>query len=94
MGRSTAGLITTLESTCPINRRLLISKTTASWFNRTDRYVFNPDEGVVMPKHGEGAPMAPGWQFDDIVPELTRQIRAADSRFWPSKTSRSFCSTR
>ncbi len=39
----------------------------------TDRYVYDPSEGVVMPRGFEGSPMAPGWRFREIVPELTRR---------------------
>ena len=39
----------------------------------TDRYVHDPSEGVVMPRGFEGSPMAPGWRFREIVPELTRR---------------------
>lgn len=42
----------------------------------TDRYVYDASEGVVMPRGFEGSPMAPGWRFRDIVPELTK--RAVD----------------
>lgn len=37
----------------------------------TEQYVYDPDVGVVMPKGFEGSPMAPGWQFDQILPEIT-----------------------
>ncbi|MCB1019623.1 MAG: arylsulfatase [Bryobacterales bacterium] len=36
-------------------------------------YAYDPDEGVVMPRTFDGAPMAPGWKFADIVPELTKR---------------------
>ncbi len=39
----------------------------------TDRYVYDASEGVVMPRGFEGGPMAPGWRFRDIVPELTNR---------------------
>lgn len=39
----------------------------------TDRYVYDSSEGVVMPRGFEGSPMAPGWRFREIVPELTRR---------------------
>ncbi len=42
----------------------------------TDRYVYDESEGVVMPRGFEGSPMAPGWRFREIVPELTN--RAVD----------------
>ncbi|MEZ5363638.1 MAG: sulfatase-like hydrolase/transferase [Bryobacterales bacterium] len=37
------------------------------------KYAYDPDEGVVMPRTFDGAPMAPGWKFADIVPELTKR---------------------
>lgn len=39
----------------------------------TARYEYDPDEGVVMPRGFDGNPMAPGWEFDRILPELTRR---------------------
>ncbi len=39
----------------------------------TARYEYHPDQGVVMPRGFVGAPMAPGWQFDEILPEITRR---------------------
>ncbi len=39
----------------------------------TERYEFDPSEGVVLPKHSVGLPMAPGWRFQDILPEITRR---------------------
>jgi arylsulfatase A-like enzyme len=39
----------------------------------TDRYEWDPDEGVVMPRRFDGSPMAPGWKFAEILPELTRR---------------------
>lgn len=39
----------------------------------TDRYVYDSSEGVVMPRNFEGSPMAPGWRFREILPELTRR---------------------
>ena len=39
----------------------------------TDRYVHDSSEGVVMPRGFQGSPMAPGWRFREIVPELTRR---------------------
>ena len=45
--------------------------------NPTAQYKYSPEDGhVVMPRGFEGSPMAPGWKFDDILPELTR--RAVD----------------
>ena len=39
----------------------------------TSTYVYDESEGVVMPRGFEGSPMAPGWRFREIVPELTRR---------------------
>lgn len=39
----------------------------------TERYVHDPDEGVVMPRGFEGSPIAPGWRFADILPEITQR---------------------
>ncbi len=40
----------------------------------TEKYQYEPEEGfVVMPRGFEGAPMAPGWRFEEILPELTRR---------------------
>lgn len=39
----------------------------------TAKYVYDEKEGVVMPRGFEGNPMAPGWKFADIVPELTKR---------------------
>ena len=39
----------------------------------SDRYEFDPDEGVVMPRGFVGAPMAPGWEFDRILPVITQR---------------------
>ncbi len=39
----------------------------------TAQYEYDPDEGVVMPRTFDGNPMAPGWKFDQILPELTRR---------------------
>lgn len=38
----------------------------------TDRYKFDPSEGVVLPKRFAGSPMAPGWRMQEILPEITR----------------------
>ncbi|MBI1358413.1 MAG: sulfatase-like hydrolase/transferase [Acidobacteria bacterium] len=42
----------------------------------TAQYKYDPDEGVVMPKGFDGNPMAPGWEFDQILPELTKRTVA------------------
>jgi arylsulfatase A len=39
----------------------------------TSTYKYDPSEGVVMPRHSAGSPMAPDWKFDQILPELTRR---------------------
>jgi len=39
----------------------------------TERYVFDPTEGIVMPRGFVGSPIAPGWRFDEILPEITRR---------------------
>jgi arylsulfatase A-like enzyme len=39
----------------------------------TAAYQYDAKEGVVMPKAFSGAPMAPGWRFDQILPEITRR---------------------
>ncbi len=52
----------------------------------TAGYVLNPDEGIVLPRGFIGAPMAPGWRLQEILPELTRRAveqvyqRAAQDR--------------
>ena len=43
----------------------------------TERYVHDPSDGVVLPRGFEGSPIAPGWSFRQIVPELTaKAVRA------------------
>lgn len=46
----------------------------------TSRYTVDPAQGVVLPQAFAASPAAPGWRFDEILPELTRravaQIRA------------------
>lgn len=42
----------------------------------TESYHYDPSQGHVMPRGFEGCPMAEGWEFDQILPELTR--RAVD----------------
>ena len=39
----------------------------------TDRYVYDSTEGVVMPRGFQGSPIAPGWRFREILPELTKR---------------------
>lgn len=42
----------------------------------TAKYELNPSEGIVLPKGFVGAPMAPDWRMQEILPEITR--RAVD----------------
>jgi arylsulfatase A-like enzyme len=39
----------------------------------TDRFQLDDSQGVVLPRAFAGSPMAPGWRFDGILPELTRR---------------------
>jgi arylsulfatase A-like enzyme len=39
----------------------------------TAKYKLDPSEGVVLPRGFVGAPMAPGWRMQDILPEITRR---------------------
>ncbi|MDP7304722.1 MAG: arylsulfatase, partial [Pirellulaceae bacterium] len=39
----------------------------------TERYKFDPSEGIVLPKGFVGSPIAPGWRFQEILPEITRR---------------------
>ena len=39
----------------------------------TERYIHDPNEGVVMPRKFAGSPIAPGWRFDRILPEITER---------------------
>ena len=39
----------------------------------TERYKLDPSEGVVLPKGFVGSPIAPGWRFQEILPEITRR---------------------
>jgi arylsulfatase A-like enzyme len=52
------------------------------------KYKWDPDEGVVMPRGFDGNPMAPGWKFDQILPELTR--RAAEQVREKAKADKPF----
>jgi len=52
------------------------------------QYIYDPDEGVVMPKGFSGSPMAPGWRFDQILPEITS--RAVDYIYEQSKSDSPF----
>lgn len=51
----------------------------------TDQYVHDPTEGVVMPRGFVGAPMAPGWKFADIMPEITKRAVEQVRRLAKSK---------
>ncbi len=47
----------------------------------TAKYQVDTSEGVVLPRHFAGAPMAPGWRFQSILPELTeRAVRLIHDR--------------
>ena len=39
----------------------------------TERYIHDPNEGVVMPRNFAGSPIAPGWKFGRILPEITER---------------------
>jgi arylsulfatase A len=39
----------------------------------TAKYEIDPTEGVVLPRGFVGAPMAPGWRMQEILPEITRR---------------------
>ena len=39
----------------------------------TATYEYDSNEGTVMPRHFAGCPMAPGWRFDQVLPEITRR---------------------
>lgn len=39
----------------------------------TATYSHDPSEGIVLPTHSIGAPMAPGWRMQEILPEITRR---------------------
>ena len=54
----------------------------------TARYIYDPTEGVVMPKTFDGSPMAPGWRFDQILPKITS--RAVDYIHQQSKLDTPF----
>ncbi|GJM30416.1 MAG: arylsulfatase [Cyclobacteriaceae bacterium] len=55
----------------------------------TERYRYEPHpDHVVMPRGFEGTPMAPGWKFERILPEITE--RAANYVKEQSKTSEPF----
>ncbi len=39
----------------------------------TEGYTVDPSEGIVLPAGFAGAPIAPGWSFQAILPEITRR---------------------
>ncbi|MCH8149785.1 MAG: arylsulfatase [Planctomycetes bacterium] len=39
----------------------------------TAKYKLDPSEGVVLPRGFIGAPMAPGWRMQEILPKITRR---------------------
>ena len=39
----------------------------------TDTFHYEPYAEMVMPRIFEGAPMAPGWKFEDILPDITER---------------------
>lgn len=39
----------------------------------TATYNWDPNEGTVMPRGFDGNPIAPGWQWDQILPEITNR---------------------
>lgn len=39
----------------------------------TERYVVDPNEGVVLPSEFSGCPMAPGWKLGQVLPEITKR---------------------
>jgi arylsulfatase A len=39
----------------------------------TAKYKLDPSEGVVLPRGFVGAPMAPGWRMQDILPDITKR---------------------
>jgi arylsulfatase A len=43
----------------------------------TARYAPDDSQGIVLPKEYAGAPMAPGWEFEEILPALTRRATRA-----------------
>lgn len=42
----------------------------------TEAFQIDPSEGVVLPRGFVGAPMAPGWKLDAILPEITKRAVA------------------
>ncbi len=39
----------------------------------SEKYEYDPNEGTVMPRGFAGSPIAPGWRFDQILPEITQR---------------------
>jgi len=54
----------------------------------TAKYVYDPTEGVVMPRGFAGSPMAPGWRFNEILSTIT--YRAVDYIYTQAKTNTPF----
>jgi arylsulfatase A len=47
----------------------------------TAKYKLDPTQGVNLPGHSVGAPMAPGWRLDQILPDITaRAVRYVHER--------------
>lgn len=42
----------------------------------TDRFQHDPKDGKFLPRIFDGNPMAPGWRFENILPEITRRALA------------------
>lgn len=64
-----------------IENRHVVEKPTA-------KYDYDANEGVVMPKKFDGSPMAPGWEFDKILPKITS--KAVDYIKEQSKSKKPF----
>ncbi|MCB1121137.1 MAG: arylsulfatase [Verrucomicrobiae bacterium] len=39
----------------------------------TEQYHYDPNEGTVMPRGFDGSPIAPNWQWDQILPTITQK---------------------
>jgi arylsulfatase A-like enzyme len=39
----------------------------------TTRYMYEADPNLAMPELFDGSPMAPGWRFDNVLPQITRR---------------------
>lgn len=42
----------------------------------TDRFKHDPSNGKFLPRFFDGNPMAPGWRFENILPEITKRAVA------------------